>query len=238
MESGAVLGKIILCSVSSYLSLDWKQFFEEAKKAGVPNKLIPMPTPRNKSKNVLETKEFRRGIVRVIESANGIPFRGPGGVMFLPTGFTSDWEIYAKVLDDVDDVVVTEIEVANTEANKNEIVSSLISDLECYLKLEIMRLANVPTEGDKNFLFKKFRELTGKSRLKVDATNHMYDRLIAEKAKIMAYQNVLGIRLDDLIKEMDETIECFKENCLLKNKLKNKHRIWECLRGFIEQNIK
>ena len=208
------LGKIVMYSLSSKLEINWDDLFDEAKRCGLPYDLIPMPVLSKRERNVLEIKELRRSIVKVMERNFGVSLRSNGGGMFIPQDNVKEWEVYEKIITSkkFEGIEITSIDIADTEDNKKKVIIALLNEVRDDFNQEICKLCGEKQEGaNLKELVRMFLVFAQGNRIKVDAANNMLNRLIVVKDKVERYEEFLDIDLTYIIDNMDIAINGFSK---------------------------
>lgn len=208
-----VLGKIVTYSLSTDLEIEWTLFFSIAKGHGIPYELIPTPTFKNKKDCVMQIKEVRRNIAKVLEYNLGVSVRQNGGAVFIPQERVADWDIYQSVItnEKLSGIDIITLDIADTTENKKTIVKGLLNEIKNSLRDEVYRLnKQKPPDSKMGDLVELFLRTAYEHHIKLDATENMYNRLLGLQDKIKQYERFLNTDLGYIKTNMDVAIKGFK----------------------------
>lgn len=200
-------GVMAVISLSTDINIDWDLLYDKGKGMDIDNEDIPLPTPANKHKNILEIKEIRRAIENFMKKCNGVKVRESGGVFFVPRDFLCNWLHYCKFLTEFKGIEIINFDVYETATNKNIIAKAFLEDIRRRLKEEVKKLSKRIAEGNIKEISASLIVDLGTRKISIRAIDFMYGRLEYMTGKIDIYETILNMDMNYVRKEVEGIVK-------------------------------
>ena len=207
-----VLGIMFVYSLSTSIKINWQEFLAEAKMNAVLYDFIPVQKGKRKKENILRIKEVRNSIAKVGKMCFGLSIRENGGVLFIPKEKLNEWTPYVDTILSFPGINAVEVEVTDTKQNNTLITKALLDEVKNNFKDEIGKLEGRDNiKGNLKDLTLHFMKAAQENKLKIDATNNMYNRLLDMKRKVLFYEGLTKVDFSYIKAHINNATKVFEK---------------------------
>lgn len=207
-----LLGKLFIYSLKTDLKINWKEFFDEAKLNEVLDEFIPIQKGKNRINGTMGVKEIRRNIINVAIKCFYLSIRENGGVLFIPKDKLDEWTPYETTLLCFPGIEVACVDVIDTAENRQIIIKALLNETKEKFKEEIHKLdGSENIVGNLKELSLRFMKASSGNKLKIDATNYMYNRLLEMRRKVIYYEGLTNVDCKYINAHISNAIKVFEK---------------------------
>ena len=200
-----ILGKVITYSLSTNLEINWDELLADCKQLNVPEYVFPIT-----KKEYLNIRDIRESILRTMKKNYAVSLRDNGGCFYIPHYLEDDWEDYESALTNYDGVVITSLDLADTESNKRQIVQALLNDVrESYRELNKKITGKKGDKQNLTITVMFFLNLLVTKQLDINMVDCISRKLQTIQDKVSIYERVTNVDLSYIKNNVNKSIKEF-----------------------------
>lgn len=200
-----ILGKVITYSLSTNLEINWDELLADCNQLNVPEYVFPIT-----KKEYLNIRDVRESILRTMKKNYAVSLRDNGGCFYIPHYLEDDWNNYESALTNYDGVVITSLDLADTENNKRQVVQALLNDVrESYRELNKKITGKKGDKQNLTITVMFFLNLLVTKQLDVNMVDCISRKLQTIQDKVSIYERVTNVDLSYIKNNVNKSIKEF-----------------------------
>lgn len=205
MYMQGILGKVITYSLSTNLEINWDELLADCNQLNVPEYVFPIT-----KKEYLNIRDVRESILRTMKKNYAVSLRDNGGCFYIPHYLEDDWNNYESALTNYDGVVITSLDLADTENNKRQVVQALLNDVrESYRELNKKITGKKGDKQNLTITVMFFLNLLVTKQLDVNMVDCISRKLQTIQDKVSIYERVTNVDLSYIKNNVNKSIKEF-----------------------------